>query len=348
MILVDNKEIRFSSSVVNSITNIPVGNWLLNFDEYKKEFFLEKVDDFKMPSKIYGDSEELAKRYLNTFNNISGNLGIVLSGLKGTGKSLTAKEVCIQSNLPVILITEPFSGTDFNSCIASIKEECIIFIDEFEKLYQRQDDQNNMLSLLDGVFMGRKLFVFTSNETSRYSNYLLNRPGRIHYMKEYTRIEDSMLNDIILDQLKNQSHALELKNVIDMVEDANIDMVISLIRECNMYNESPKEAVKFLNIKINNAAEYNLSYTDSKGNIYEGEWANGDILARNNFYCYLEMTEETKDKNKKVKDLTEEIRLNLNLRECTLTANKTTIIISNNEGILTCTPIRNERLQLVF
>lgn len=71
--------------------------------------------------------------------------------------------ICNKSDLPVIVITEPFTGSKFKEFLSSIKEETIIFLDEFEKVYNTTELQE-YLSILDGVFDGKKLFLFTSND----------------------------------------------------------------------------------------------------------------------------------------------------------------------------------------
>jgi len=280
MVLIGEKIIKFSMSNVEDLKGIiPAGNWLVRYDEFNREYFLEKTDDFTLPSKIYGDTESLAKRYLNTFEDSKKNLGIGLTGLKGTGKSLLAKQVCIFAELPVIIITEEFSGSDFSSFLSNIKQESVVFIDEFEKVYENRDAQESFLSILDGVFMGKKLFLFTSNETSKYSNYLINRPGRIHYMKTFDRISDDMLDDILNENLQNKKHIQEFKEIIELIEEANVDMVFALISECNMYKESPRSAVKYLNIRVTNDSNYSITAVHNKtGCEYEGSMNGSPLL----------------------------------------------------------------------
>ena len=53
--------------------------------------------------------------------------------------------------------------------------------------------------------MGKKMFIFTSNDTSKYSNYLINRPGRIHYLKKYETVEENVVRDIATDNLKDKT-----------------------------------------------------------------------------------------------------------------------------------------------
>lgn len=294
MLIINDNEIRFSNQKIVYKSEIPVGNWLVKWDDLKYEYYLVKMDDFILPKKIYGNPEKLVNRYLNTFNTTKGNLGIVLSGLKGTGKSLTAKQVCIKSKLPVITITEPYHGAEFNDFIGSISQKCVVFVDEFEKVYDKQEKQQSLLSLLDGVFMGEKLFLFTSNEISNYSNYLLNRPGRIHYLKKYDRLDESLMDDILSDLLDNQEYAEGIKGLIGYLEEANVDMLLALIKECNMYGEEPNDAIKYLNIQ-SSKSRYSILVTDKDGLEYEGD-EYLDPLNGGRRYLECELTLQSKRK----------------------------------------------------
>lgn len=241
-------ELLFTASNIQTCTELPVDNYLLKFSP-GKGFYLEITPKFKLPKKIYGDSEVIAQRYLNTFSNQTNNLGVLLTGLKGTGKSITAKITCYKSNLPVILITEPFTGDGFKSFLSNISQEAIIFIDEFEKVYYDTGLQNSFLSILDGIFEGKKMFLFTSNEKGKINQYMINRPGRVHYLKEYDALDDTIINDVIADNLIIKENRDGLVEVLNILSNVTMDMLMSLIKEMNLYKETARESIRFLNLK---------------------------------------------------------------------------------------------------
>lgn len=208
--------------------------------------YLNRQEDFTLPPRIYGDYDIIAKRYLNTFKNKRGNLGILLVGEKGSGKTLLAKKVCIESNLPVILITDYYEKNTIEEFLTSITQEAIVFIDEFEKVYP-DSVQPDLLSILEGSLEGRKIFLFTSN-SDKISTYMLNRPGRIHYLKRFEGLSPDIIEEIIESNLLNKDHKKELLEVLDIVGIVNMDILLSLINEMNLYGESAKQSVKELNI----------------------------------------------------------------------------------------------------
>ena len=123
------------ANITDTFTTLPKGNYLLKFDP-REGYFLERKDAFILPKKIYGD-QSIIKRWMTSWKtNSSKNLGILLAGVKGSGKTITAQKFCMDSDLPVIIINEVFQGSDFIDFITSPKlGECIIFLDEFEKMF---------------------------------------------------------------------------------------------------------------------------------------------------------------------------------------------------------------------
>jgi len=133
---------------IKTFRKLPKGNLLVMQNEVTKKFYLKKLEDFELPERIYGDLEKCADRYINTFNNSNKNTGVLLSGMKGGGKSLTAEICAVKSDLPTLWITQPFVGDEFLYFLSSIKQECIVLMNEFEKTY-KEEDQEQLLSVLD-------------------------------------------------------------------------------------------------------------------------------------------------------------------------------------------------------
>jgi hypothetical protein len=249
MFIKTSKTIKLVDSDVRAFEKLPNGVYLTKYDKQRDEYFLEETAPFVTPSRIYGNSNDLSDRYVNTFNNSNKNMGVLLTGLKGTGKSLTAKLTCIKANIPVILVTEPFFDDTFKAFLNSLTQEVVIFIDEFEKVYNDVDEQNALLSLLDGVFEGKKLFLFTSNATDKINRFMINRPGRIRYLSEYESLDNVIINEVIDETLNNKSYKNEMLDVMQILGTVSMDILVGLIDEINRYGEAPKVAASYLNIR---------------------------------------------------------------------------------------------------
>lgn len=250
---------------------LPVGTYTVKYDGMSEQFYLEQIADFKIGGKVYGDTEKLTTRILDTFADRPNSTGIMLSGEKGSGKTLQARMLSIhaaKAGIPTIVINAPWAGEEFNSFIQLIDQPTVIIFDEFEKVYDK-DSQEKMLTLLDGVYQSKKLFVLTCNDKYRVNEHMKNRPGRIYYRKDYKGLDNEFIIEYCEDNLIEKSHTLAITRLGMMFSEFNFDMLKAIVEEINRYGESPEEAVKLLNAKPEN----------SSGSMYEKEfWLKGEKL----------------------------------------------------------------------
>jgi adenylylsulfate kinase-like enzyme len=177
--------------------------------------------------------------------------GVMLTGEKGSGKTLLTKNVCMElakQNIPTIVINAPWKGDKFNSFIQSIEQPCAVLFDEFEKTYDR-DDQEKILTLLDGVFPSKKLFLLTCNDKWRVDYHMRNRPGRIYYMLDFKGVDGNFIREYCADNLNAKNHIERIVNVSTMFKEFNFDMLKALCEEMNRFNETPQQALAMLNAK---------------------------------------------------------------------------------------------------
>lgn len=250
MILKSGKKLIFTDAT-SGFNKLPVANWLLKFNDRSQEYELEETTSFKIPEKIYGDTSHI-NRWKRSFEfNTSKNLGIVLAGVKGGGKTIDAQLFCKIMNLPVIIITEDFCGPEFIKFISSPQlGTCIIFIDEFEKIYGRgtHDNSVDLLSLMDGNFQTNLIFLLTVNDLN-LDKYLVNRLNRIKYCRQYIDLSDEIIEEVINDKLINKDHKNSIYEFFDKVGIRTFDLLINIIKEMNLFQEDALECGKHLNLK---------------------------------------------------------------------------------------------------
>ena len=240
---------------------LPVGNYVIKKNEMSGQLYLETIDNFEIAGKIYGDTMRNTTRILHTFDSRTNSTGVILSGEKGSGKTLLAKMLAVtaaKQDIPTIVINAPWAGDKFNSFMQMIDQPCIILFDEFEKVYDR-DSQESILTLLDGVFPSKKLFVLTCNDKYRIDSHMRNRPGRIFYMLDFKGLDQDFIIEYCNDNLINKSYIQQVCKVAMMFDQFNFDMLKSLVEEMNRYNESPQESLRMLNAKPEFSGDSNYS-----------------------------------------------------------------------------------------
>ena len=252
-ILKDGKDFIFVSSA-EIIEKLEPG--IYTYGETMFGGKLTIVDPFEIPEKIYKNDADFINHVIQTYKMSDGSLGILLTGKKGLGKSFTAREIIRRLNhLPTIQVgagIEPESG--LISTLNSIKQEHIVFIDEFGKIFKKDDRNENenhkmnqeaFLSYLDGNGSEvKRLFIITSNE--EVNEFLMNRPSRLRYVKHYDEIAFSTVEEIIVDKLQNKEFQEDLLNEIQITS-LNVDILIKIIEEINLHNKPYSSFKEFFN-----------------------------------------------------------------------------------------------------
>lgn len=242
------------NDAMRAYDNLPAETYVVKFDDRGGEFFLEQIENFELPKKIYGKNTNYAQRILNTFGQRPNSTGVLLSGIKGAGKTLLAKQTSTlarQSGIPTIVINKDWHGDEFNSFIQSISTPAIVLFDEFEKIYGYHE-QRKILTLFDGVFPSRKLFLVTTNTDHDISEFMQNRPGRIYYNFRFDTLEQDFIAEYLEDRLDDKSQIPAILKYTQVFSFFNFDMLSAAVEEMNRYGETLTKVLEVLNIKPEN------------------------------------------------------------------------------------------------
>lgn len=213
-------------------------------------FYLTKVsDEFSLPEKVYGMERPFIERVKRSWAGTTGNMGVLLNGIRGTGKTVTAEILANEMNIPIIIINQQFDGqiTDF---INELQDDCVIFFDEYDKLFDR--NSATLLTVMDGVLKTdvRLMFLLTSNEDHLNDN-MYQRPSRIRYIKAFGNLDPDVVIEIIDDLLEHKHLRETTINFISELSIITIDLVKSIIQEVNIHEESPFDFANVFNINGN-------------------------------------------------------------------------------------------------
>lgn len=220
-------------------------NYIFNFGP-TGSCYLTDMTEFHFPEKVYDTGGELRELVKKGFAQYRGNLGVLLAGAKGQGKSLTAKMICKDLGLPVIIIGSKIpKEIDFIGFLQGIEQDYVLYIDEFEKLFlanpktdaeHEYHSQESFLSFMDGAISSDRkiLFLLTANEG--LNEYLINRPSRIRYLKNYDEMPEELFNQIVSDLLKFPEYKEDLIENISLLN-LNVDLLISILEDINFHGK---------------------------------------------------------------------------------------------------------------
>lgn len=240
-----------SKADLNLHQQLPAGNFTVIKHPMTGALMLQRIDSFATPPKLYGSINKRADRILSTFQDRPNATGALFAGEKGSGKTQLARLLSIKAaamNMPTLLITEPHVGEDFFKLVHSIQQPMVVLFDEFEKVYDH-DDQKRVLTLLDGMFPSKKLFVLTSNDKWLINEHMRNRPGRIFYLIDFRGLEEDFIREYCEDVLQAKDQIERIVRVSKLFNEFNFDMLKALVEEMNRYGDTPEQALEMLNAR---------------------------------------------------------------------------------------------------
>ena len=209
--------------------------YYLKYDKYEDKSFLLRDGELTLPKKIYGGTG-LEERILKSFNSSNKSVGVLLEGLKGSGKTLFSKVLAKKSGLPIIIVDEEYPVQRAVEFFAKIKQPICLLFDELEKntYFWRTD---KLLKLLDGVQPGpKKLTIMTCNNIDNLDDNLKDRCSRIRYYIHYDGLSLSSIQEIVNDVVENESNKNGLADkIFNSVKTKSYDNIISICKEINIF-----------------------------------------------------------------------------------------------------------------
>ena len=281
-ILKSNNNYSLVSNHVEIKSSVEVGIYDIEQHPMSLEFSLVKRDytEFNLPDKIYGSYDSLVDRVIKVYNTEQKNLGVLFVGEKGTGKTLLAKQICNLVKKPVLILDKVYRDGNFSKFLTDLNCEVVLFIDEFEKVF-KDNDQEKLLSLMDGTNNSRILFLLTANYEGKINGHIKNRPSRVRYFVKFDSLNKAWIDEVIEDTLVNkEKHVANVHRLLTIVGKINYDLLKTVIHEVNMFDDSDiNMLLDILNVKPSDSSIFSIKGIDKVNKRYFKTTTRYNLLA---------------------------------------------------------------------
>ena len=206
--------------------------------------------------KIYGGAKDRADHAVKSWQLRGKHTGVLLSGVWGTGKSITAhliaSKALIDLQVPVIFVAPEHINASVIDLIGGVTCECVVVMDEIDKGGVSYEDrlavQGKLLELLDGANSNNHLYVLICNDTRGIPFGLLNRPGRLLYHWKHSYLTESEVREVCADRGIPEDITESLCKLGGTTNVLTYDTISALLYEYTEMGTHPATAIKYLNI----------------------------------------------------------------------------------------------------
>jgi SpoVK/Ycf46/Vps4 family AAA+-type ATPase len=217
----------------------------LKWDRYSGVSYFEEDGSLSLPAKVHTTkSDDIFIKRVNTYFQKTSKLstGVMLSGIKGTGKTVMAKVIAKNSNLPIIVVDEDYPTSRINDFFRKFETPVTIIFDEVDKHW----DTENLLGWLDGVQTNaKKLVLFTCNNEDRVNDYLKDRCSRVRYIRHFEANDNArFLREILRDKgIAEDNIENTYTFIVNNFGLLSIDNILSFIDEKLLFPELSNEEI---------------------------------------------------------------------------------------------------------
>lgn len=237
---------------------IPGKVYDLSYDRYSGDDVFKENGELSLPSKVYTSKKDefFKKRVLTYFNNaFTDTTGVMLAGTKGTGKTIMAKVLAKESNLPIIIVDPQYPEHRLIKYFKQISTPVCILFDEVDKSF----DTEKMLDFLDGLQKtSKKLVIMTCNNLGRVSEYLQDRCSRIRYLRKYTTEDNLEFLNILIEDMGIKNVEEVSKFCRENIKLLSMDNIVAFLNEVKMLEDEDITLEEIISVM-------NIDHTQPKG-----------------------------------------------------------------------------------
>lgn len=220
-----------------------------------------------LPPKLYGGVEERAQRIFSAWESRNRTTAILLSGVKGSGKTTLIKmlgNMAVDMGLPVWSLDTAEGIRSVIDILRSNDTKGVVIIEEMDKLFSDLRDQRHLLGLFDGADRTNLLIVASLNSIAMLGGEFHNRPGRGYYLFRYGSLPREIIHEVVSDSLRDTTQVEETVAFISTFPLVTFDIISAIVHEMNTFSVTAREAVKHMNVVTSEKGSYNHSRSFSE------------------------------------------------------------------------------------
>lgn len=254
------------------VDTLPTKVYTLNLCEFTGFYLESHSDRFEVPDNIYGSAMDRVERVLHTYDDRDASTGVLLTGDKGSGKTLLMHLLAnrmLETGKSVVIINQSYGGPAFMEFLANVGE-CVIIFDEFGKIFSgggggdvdhevpvsprggnsgKNAAQEGLLTLFDGSDSCKRLLLLSENNVSLVSEFMLNRPGRIYYHYQFKKVEVAMVNEYCAEHNVPADVIDEIVTKRNASLEFSFDVLKAIVAEYTRYKCPITEVYEHLNVE---------------------------------------------------------------------------------------------------
>lgn len=212
-----------------------------------------KNNRIETPSEIFGDIMKYLKRIWNDFAINKYSTGAMFLGNAGSGKTDATNILCnmgLNNNIYVVMVVNIDADLGLIKFLNTLNN-CIIVLEEFSKNFS-WNIQEKMLTMFSNSNC-KRLFLINDNEKSNISRFIMDRPGRIKYKREFNKLDEDVFKYYIIKHgvIEDSKFYQDMMQMYRTTTILSMDHVKHIIHEhLNYPDDTLKEILSILNVGV--------------------------------------------------------------------------------------------------
>jgi len=216
------------------------------------EYYLEqKFYTYKTPPKLYGDMQKYVDFYWSSFVKTNFVGGLMLTGQKGSGKTLISSALCnlaIGRGMQVVEVTNVQFTPNLLRFLDDL-DNVVLFFDEFGKNFNT-NQQDKMLTLLSNLAGKERIVLITENIPQRISEFIRNRPGRVKYSLHFNKLPLKVVEEYCKEKMVEERFYNDFIAAYKSIVTFQFDHLIAIVDEHLSHPDMEfNELVSLLNVE---------------------------------------------------------------------------------------------------